>query len=508
MRNIAAVVVSLILVTACSEGAEPGSAAFWVKQLESKKPDDRISALKELGKLGDASTLPDVIRMLDEDGPWQPVAAYTLGQLGDPSVAQKLVAKLDFAVGTGRDKRTKLKNRINLNASRALGMLKAKAAVSPLIKLLKTQNLSTREQVMRALGKIGDETAAEALVKIAVDETHPFLRKVAIQSLGDLGSPKAVPALVRNLYFELPGVSFYNEARFSLLQVGSESVPELVKTLQRKNKDVEGITLPSGGGLAEGAIEAKASSVLGYLAAKQTEADVVKALNRLTQLYSKRESQPVYASVPGAIIEMAYALGNMNASGSVSVLESITKDVDARTRKAATEALAMIGSKKSVPVLIAAAKTGDKAAKSAAVVAATRLGDESTIAALNGLGDAETKEVVASNLPRLEAAKVCKADKACWADKLNDTDEKVRERAAYELGWLGAKTSIEGLIGAAEDKDSGVRMAAIASIAKLGGANTETLSKIAETWSGKIEFAESTQELKRLIARLESEKRG
>src|SRR5690606_5657809 len=131
---------------------------YWLERLEDKA--QRTEALKELGKIGDKAAVPVVLELFQTQGDWQPDAAYVLGQLGDASVVPQLVAGIDYQVGTGRDAATTRRNRTNQNIARALALLKAKDGVEPLVKLLETPELKTREAVITALGAIGDGRAA------------------------------------------------------------------------------------------------------------------------------------------------------------------------------------------------------------------------------------------------------------------------------------------------------------------------------------------------------------
>ena len=172
--------------------------------------------------------------------------------------------------------------------------------------------------------------------------------------------------MIESLFRELPGTSFYYEARHSLLQIGNAGIPALIETLERKNKAVEQIRLPSGVNIAEGAIEGKAAFVLGSLRAQEAEKQMLNAFNTYYSKYQNRERTPIFASVPGAVAEIAYSLGNIGTEASVRSLTSLAQETDANLRIAATEALTYIGATSSVTSLLAAAKTGDVAARRAA----------------------------------------------------------------------------------------------------------------------------------------------
>ncbi|MBT6179111.1 MAG: HEAT repeat domain-containing protein [Deltaproteobacteria bacterium] len=503
-RKLLAVIAATFILASCSQPEDPTTSAYWIAQLENK--EKRPEALTQLGKLGDKTALPSVQEWFEQEGSWTPEAAYALGRLGDATIIPALKGGISYTVGTGSDKKTRAKNRTNLNIAKAMGQLKAESGVDALIRLTTMPDLNTREAAMRAIGKIGSKTGTETLIKIARTETQPFLRKTAIMALGDLGDDKGIPVLIDSLYMELPGTSFYYEARHSLLQIGKSAIPALIETLERKNKAVEAIRLPSGVNIAEGAIEGKAAFVLGSLRAQDAEKQMLAALKTYYKKYQNRASG-ISASVPGAVAEIAYSLGNLGTEASIKSLSTIANETDANLRIAATEALTYIGATKSVASLLAAAKTGNAAARRAAIEAVAMLGAGSETASLDGLkgpkeeATQEIAKIVAANKPALAAATECKSDATCWTGKLADANIKVRRRAAFQLGWLGSKESIASLMKAVEDESSAVRMAAMASVSRLGGADLKVLNAALERWGKKVEYKNSNQELKRLIER-------
>ena len=516
MRTVSTTLFSLSLFAfsfsfvACTSNTDPTTAGYWVDRLDDR--NQTIKALKELGKIGDKTSVPAVTEWFEKEGKWQPDAAYTLGLLGDPASIPVLVGGLDLKVGAGRDKLSRIRNRTNRNIARALALLKAKDAAPQLMPLLTAPELKTVEAVMHALGHLGDPRATEALIERVLTEPQPFIRKTAIQSLGDLGDPKAVPALTQALYFEVPGISFYNEAGYSLIQMGDAAIPHLVKTLKRENKEVEEIRMSNGDPIAEGAIEAKATFVLSALRATKTEADVLTVLDKLYGEFAASSiDNPIHASVPGAIITMTYAIANLGTAKSGTLLKKIVLDEDARVRMAAAESLAALGIKDAVPTLFTAVKSGDLTARQAAVVAISRLGNESNIAAFKAIPTSAPKaavpactKMVAAEISRLEAAKECKKDVACWVTKLEDKSRKVRERAAYELGWAGSKENLPALYKAAEDDDPDARMAATIALGQLDGVDHTKLQAIHDKWKTKIDYRLANNELKQMIARLKA----
>ncbi len=506
--RIASLSVVLAVLVGCTQNDDPNTAAYWLDHLGNKH--ERGEALKQLGRIGDKSALPTVLKWFKEPGEWQADAAYSLGQLGDASVVPVLVASIDANAGAGKDATSRHKNRTNISIVRALAMLGAKDTAPEIKKLLRASDDKVREAALTALGELGDDKNADVLTEAALDEKDPLVRLAAIQALGTLGSVKGVPALVQLLYIEKP-VSFYADARYALVQIGAPAVPELVKTLEGNNAEVANIKLPDGSPLPEGIVEAKAGSTLGALRAVSAEVPLAQALGRLYERAKKPSATPF---VQASVVELAYALGNLGQPGAATALLPLVRDTDPNVRLAACEALITTGNREVVPQLLAAAKTGNLAARRAAIVAVSRLGTADSLAAYDALGKAgdpkapaeQMAKLVAAERSRLVAAKECNTEVACWQKKLADGDAKVRERAAYELGWLGAKTAGPNLLKAAEDDDPEVRMAAVLSLGRVGGADTKQLKEILDRWKSKLEYRVVNDELSRLIARTKSKK--
>jgi HEAT repeat protein len=496
----------LALASACSKNTNPDTAGYWIDRLDKRQ--ERSDAIKNLGRIGDKSAVPQVLKWFTQDGNWQPEAAYTLGLLKDRSVIPDLIAGLDYNANP-RDAAGLNKSRTNVNIVRALAMLQAKEGSEPIKKLLKMGDDRAREACVLALAELGDFSNTAAVVEAALNEgeREPLIRLAAVRALGDLGDPAAVPALIKMLFIEMPNASFYDYARYSLIQIGAPAVPELLRTLKRDNETVESLQV-QGSKIAEGAIEAKAASVLGSLRAQSAAEEMADAIDKLYTKAKKEGPSPAYY----AVIELAYALGSVGGNQAVKALKPIAKDPDANLRLAACEALTQVGDRDVVRELIAASKVGDPAARRASVLAASRLGTAADLPIFDALakaGDAKVPAAAMAELVELErvrllAAKDCDEDTRCWQKKLSDANSRVRERAAYELGWLEAKGLTADLLKAAEDNDAEVRMAAVLSLGRFGGIDPAKLQAIYDRWQNKVEYQGVNQELQRLIARAKS----
>lgn len=513
-KPIAIVTLTLACLGGCSKSTDPATADYWIDRLDDRQ--ERVEALTNLGRIGDRKAVPRVLKWFKREGVWQSEAAYSLGQLGDTSVIPDLVSAIDYSVGTPRDNVTRQRSRLNISIVKALALLKAKDQAEAITKLLAKGDDRVKEACLVALADLGDFKNTDVITKSALNDSDPFVRLAAIRALGELGDPKAVPALIEMLFVELPNASFYEPARYALIQVGQPAVPDLLRTLKRENQAVEKIDF-GGKKAADGAIEAKAAAVLGSLRAPEAAEAVAAAITALYPKARKAESiepPPAYF----AVIELAYALSNIGGSKAAAALLPIAKDTDPGLRLAACESLTGVGDRSTVAGLIAAARVGPPEARRAALVAASRMGSATDIAAFDALAKGDKKSaqevpdeimanMVTAERSRLVAAQTCASDANCWKGKIADPDSRIRERAAYELGWLRAKGVAPELLKAAEDDDAQVRMAAVLSIGNIAGTNgiqADKLQAIYDKWHNKPEYGGVSQELWRVIARTRS----
>ncbi len=146
----------------------------------------RQCAAMALGELGSSRAVPALTRALkDRDRAVQWFAATALAKLGEPA-AKALLAELrsddeDAVVG----------------AAIALGRMREPRAVGPLLELLSSPDLYVREQGIEALVTIGKPSVGP-LVK-TLGSAGPVAKKSARVALGRLADEEAAAALVRLL---------------------------------------------------------------------------------------------------------------------------------------------------------------------------------------------------------------------------------------------------------------------------------------------------------------------
>lgn len=154
-----------------------------IKALRSQDWIVRMHAAKAIGRIRDGRAVPALVPLLhDTVKAVREEAALALVQIGEPAVPSLLEA---------------LKHEawlVRLHAIEALGRMKAKMAVEPLLFVLfNDRDAAVRTDAARALGEIGDARAVEFLIRAMNDLD---VRPAAVEALGKIGDAKALPALI------------------------------------------------------------------------------------------------------------------------------------------------------------------------------------------------------------------------------------------------------------------------------------------------------------------------
>jgi HEAT repeat protein len=523
MRNAALVVgLSVLLVLSGCKG-DPSKPEYWGKAIAgAKQKKDKIRLIEDLReqKIAHAGFLPMLHERLaqEKSADTKMALARLIGELKDPSSLQPLLDAVDLG---NTDSDAKAMNKELTLALTRTGDVKV---VPTFLKLMKTKDNYTVIAAIEGLGELKARDAVDALMELAIsDTTEPFISKKAIQALGDIGDPKAVPVLVKMMYRERRQVSFYIESSFALYQMGAASSEVVLPVLEKKDKDL--LQWAKGAGVVPEALIAKAAQVVG----DQHEARAEKTL--LEDLPYKHDDPSIKYFVR---IRMADALGRLRSAAAVKPLSGMLDEDESNTRAEYCRALSRIGSHDAVPAPSKSAATGPWDGRSEAMVALAMLGDGNDLAALDKLLKDEEKltlaeckedeayrgcdkpaELVKKHLefitnlkPRLEAAKECKADTACWVKKLDDKVVGVRERAAYTIGRSKNPALVDELLKRLSESNLDTRLAIIQGAdwlifdSKDAAARAKqfvpALDKQIADEKGKTEFVKVNEDLRRL----------
>ena len=532
MRTLANTVGSLTVclcfaLAGCK--ADPSTPEYWAKKLDAKSKKDKI---RSVGELRDSKNLsPSMYPMLHsqletEKSPEVKAAiARILGEQKDTTALPALSGALDFG-STDTDVKT-----MNKEIATAMGEIGDPKAVPDLVKLLGSKDNYTLIAAVEALGGMRASAAFEPLDALANnDSIETFITKKAIIALGDIGDARAVPTLVKAMFKERKGVSFYLESSYALYQIGTPSADALVPIAEGKDKAIS--AWAASNNMLPAALTAKSAQVLGDLHDLRAE----KAL--LEMLTFKEERLDIQLFVR---MRAADALGRSRSPAGAKALAEMVGENEATARQVYAWSLSRIGGRDALPKLIASATKGPWDARSESVKAVAMLGDEREMAAFEKLSkdeaktfDAECKndeingskdcadpaagakkheEVIAKYGKALDAAKVCKTDAACWAKKLDDATLVVRERAAYEVGRSGNASLVGELTKRLREKDLDARLAVIQGCDWLIHDSPEALKtaksalpdlqkQIGEE-KGKTDFVKVNEDLRRLAVKIQ-----
>lgn len=522
---VIALTSAALMLTACK--GDPAKPEYWGKAItDATKTKDRVKVVEELR--GSPNLNQTFLPMLHEQLAAEKKAevkqhlAMVLAGLKDPSSVQPLADAVELG------ETDTASNGMNKEIAHALAEIGDPKAVPTLIRLLKSRDNYTKIEAINALGVLRAKEAVAPLVEFATSENgEPFISKKAIQALGNIGDTQAIPALVRMMFKERRGVSFYMESSFALFQLGGPAAKALLPVATGEDKEL--LAWAKENSIIEPALLAKTSQVLGDLNAHEAEAALLKQL--------KYDSE--YLDLKLFVrMKAADALGRMRAKAAVAPLSAMLTEEEATARTEYIRSLVRIGDPAAIPALVKAAQKGSWDAREPAIVGIAVLGGEAELATLDKLANDEAAlhaayckedpdylrcknseasvksqvEKIRAHQKRVAAAKECGKDLSCWAKKLDDADAGVRERAAWEIGRSGDAKYVDVLVKRLSDRNLETRMAAItaadwlttdsADAFKTAKASLTQIQKQLDDEKSKTEFVKVNEDLKRLAVKL------
>jgi HEAT repeat protein len=533
MRSLLAVAgLGLMLVFAgCKD--DPSTPEYWSKRIEgAKNKKEKLRAIEDLRTSKNMG--PPMLPMLharlkaEKSAEVRRDIARVLGEVPSESSVEPLS---DAVVWSPADTDEKS---LDKEIAHSLGHLGSAKAVPTLVKLLAVKDNYTVLAAIDALGDLRAPEGFDALNGIASDDTQEtFVTKKAIIALGNIGDKRAVPTLVKAMFKERKGVSFYLESSFALYQIGTPAADALVPVLDGSDKELYAWAAKNN--VKDVALQAKAAQVLGDLHDMRAE----KAL--LAMLNPKTEYDDIRAILQG---RAADALGRMRSKAAVKPLATLVTDAktDAGVVRECIFALVRIGNPEGVPALITfLGKAPYWDARDEIMRGITMMGTDKDIPAFdkavadeakktetgckgeeeahpdckNGVEGAVKRHVdrVAQHKERLVAAGECKGDIACWAKKLDDKNDTVRERAAAEVGRGNKAEFAPELFKRLKEQNLDARLSIIqatdwlvndnADAMKAAKAIIPDLEKQLADEKGKTDFVKINEDLRRLLVRIQ-----
>lgn len=515
----------LLALTGCR--GDPSSPEYWDKALNSAHhTKDRVRVLDDLREAGQAKAtfLPMLHNHLSQDkqSEVRGAIARVLGDLKDPSSVGPLTDALEMGSTDSAG------NAMNKEIAQALGRIGDAKAGPTLMRLLKSRDNYVQIEAINALGALKAKEAVEPLLEIAMDDKgERFISKKAIEALGNIADPKAVPTLVRMMFKERQGVSFYAESSFALFQIGKPASNALVEVVNGDDKSTWSWVKQNN--ILEPAVYAKSAQVLGDLHDARAEQTFIKNLGFNSE----------YLDIKLFVrMKAADALGRLRAKGAVKALSGLVDEKEASARKEYVRALVEIGGRDALPALLKSAAKGSWDSRDASMFGVAMLGDDHDRPGFDKLAQSEDKltadeckedsDVSGCNDPAglakkhgetlqgyakvLDAAKECHGDGACWAKKLDDPAPLVKQRAAFEVGRSGKADLVAALLSHLKESNLEARSAIIQGAdwlitdnkdaAQTARASVPAIDKQLDEEHGKTDFVKVDEDLKRLAVDL------
>ncbi|MEX2720643.1 MAG: HEAT repeat domain-containing protein, partial [Candidatus Wukongarchaeota archaeon] len=189
-----------------------------IKLLNHKEFYVRWQAVRALQNIGDKRAFEPLLKALnDENGEVRWKAAETLGKMRDKKAADHLIKALEDE-----------DERVRMNAMMALFEIGDTRAVEPLIRMVKGELVSPlwhdgyfHHEAIEALGKMRAKKAVEPLIQ-ALDDSETNVRTRAAEALGMIKDPRAVEPLIEHLSKWPEG----SDAAWALGEIGDERAVE------------------------------------------------------------------------------------------------------------------------------------------------------------------------------------------------------------------------------------------------------------------------------------------
>ncbi len=431
----AVLAVTLALGALACQG-DPNDPMTWAKQLKDLRVQkEALDRLADMDVEKARVAVPALIDLYNDAK--RPEFLQALARYQDPRTKPLMIAALDYS-DDDFDRAT--------IAAGVLGEMKATDAVPALIAAaekplpIKSRANSTRLAAMRALVKIGDKRAVPTLMKIlttSADEQDFLLNQRAALGLAEFRDPQAIPALIKGLFMTGRGTDIFQECRLALVRTGAPAVDPLLDLMHGKNAEVQQMaTQYKFDETTPGVIPKKAALILGDLRAKKAVPSLIELLHKKAQGSERR-----YALI---------ALGYIATPPAVDAILADLKDtkVDPAERASAADALYLSGDRRAVPVLMDIAKNGNvKTAegetaadlRASAAIACARIAGKESYDAFKAMVDGESaaQGVFGMALDRMQVAKECGDDLACYGKTLNDPSWTRAEKAAFAIAFSG-----------------------------------------------------------------------
>jgi cellulose synthase operon protein C len=335
LERLVAALATPSLRTAAREAlrvAGPAAIPALLAHLAGKLPGDPATAVQLLSKAADARATAALTAELERRRVAQPIVLMALGATGDPAALVPVLGAL-----SSRDPEIRL---AAMNAMRPLLGEDGRAS-DVLIERLADADLEVRVLAAEYLGLVRASQGTDPLLALTAAGTPPRLRHAAIDALGAIGDPRALPALLGLL--REGSASLRPAAATAIAYLGA---PAAIAPLLELVTAVKASWLGDEDDLRRYAVRALGGSL------------------RAVRLASGASGQP-----PGP------AAAGTPAARAIAALTALATEAETRVAVAAIGALAAAGDPSALPALRTLASRGAPDRRRAALLALADLAD-------------------------------------------------------------------------------------------------------------------------------------
>jgi HEAT repeat protein len=456
--------------------------------LKDEDPEVCAGAAVALGKIGDTSAVAPVIALLeDKDVAVRCRAATSLKDFSDPRVVPALIGALKCVKMEKEEGVLRCGNTPDpewesaASAAWALGKMKCREAVEPLIAALKQGDNHFAMFAAEALGRIGDPRAIPHLISLWHE---PYIDMGTELSVGgalvEFGKPSIGP-----LIEAMKSKEKRFQASFRLAEIGEPAIEPLIG-LMRSEDEPQSLEI-----LLEQNLVCESQGLIAesVLASARDDEDLrLTAASALGSIKGPRILPRLFAALkdanPGVRAGAIMALDDSEDARVVEPIIACLFDTHVSVRNEAILALQQLGDHRAIlPLASVAEKDPDAENRVSAACAILNLKPgPDAVPVLNRLllnaPDFHPAFFAAYTLGGIGGEKALAALTVCL--KTNGNPEK-RSAAAHGLGLIKDGRAVEALLAALGDSASYVRAEAVRSLGRQGDAMAiAPLSKLAK----------------------------
>lgn len=424
-----------------------------LKAIDDQNQGVRRTAVLAVGILGDASSIPVLGNLMKGTGAVEvaDAAAISLAKLGPASVPV-LVESLNVQEARKR-----------AAAARALGMLRAKDAIDPLIAATGEKDKGLRAAAAFAAGCTGDAKAVPVLIDLLADET-PEVAEAAAAGLVEMGESAAEPVTAAYRRGQ-KGATDEVCARV-LAQAGTNSI-QVVEKFGRSENPGDRRVAAIAAGILPG--DQGQELVLGLMR-KDSDVSVRAKATAVYGASTPDDRKPLLAALedpaPAVVIAAADAIGTLAETNAVKSLAKLLANGDAGVRKAGIEALGKTLGNETAPAILPFLEDKDAATRAAAATALGNFGEKSAAAKIARMiedADRDAQVAAVTALGKIEDP----AATAALRGMLSSKDIELRRLAIEGLGDRHDRESVGAILESSTGKDAVLRSQALAAVAEV-----------------------------------------